>query len=65
MKKGNGMTILFVAIITLAYGILALIPGFGGILKYVYTIYGFGIILYNIIHKTVPEKIENKKEEIK
>lgn len=69
MNKGNGTSILFVILITVIYGLLAFIPVVGGLIKYVYTIYGFGIILYTILKNrksvSTSQKLENKVVEVK
>lgn len=56
LNKGKGTTIIFVMLLTIAYSIIGYIPILGGIIKYIYFVYGFGIMLYCFIHKVIPEK---------
>lgn len=60
-KNGKGITILFVMLFTIVYALIGYIPILGGIVKYIYFVYGFGIIIYCFTHKVIPEKNTSTK----
>lgn len=61
-KSSNGMVILMSMIVVLALILLEKVPFIGGIVSFLQTLIGFGIIVYSIFHCT--KKSDNTKKDI-
>ncbi len=64
MHKQNGIAIIFVILFTLAIELINIIPIWGAIIKAIYCLYGFGIVIYGWTHHNIIDKNSKNSDEL-